>query len=283
MGPFRQPIIDGATEPGLVFFPAIYSNNELVEILDPETFQVHIVSASEPRNEHVFGAGESVIPPNGSILFWLESDWAMSPFRSLAVGRSWNGKRVSPKIHPVEPAGRAGVDLGGKEADAELELWLLHVERLANEYQFLRWGRLDRTPNGLLMPPGSTVAGLWNPTKHLWTALSRPFQVRAEEKVIIPLTTPSPGESWFKAEVKGVGPGSPQSTSLVLSMHNAQFEPDFFYATAAGMHAFWYNLEPGTAVLSGGNENVYLPSQTIELQNGAISHFDGSFVDRRSL
>lgn len=281
---FVEPVLENA-EPGVVYFPAAYSGNVPTDVLDPRGFTVHMTNPDAPGEEVVFPAGQTFIPPGGRWRIWLQGEWSMSPSSSLVIHpptRAWEGVEadVLPRMRQIGPAGRVTVPA---ELEPASEVRLLAAGTDPSEHELSRRRPVGEALVGVLMPAGPVLAGAWDPQRKRYLALSRPFDVAAGETVPAPLERPAPGTSQLVAYVehpRGAGTGSHAGLALTVSTGDERLPPDVTVITAWGVHAFWYGLPPGTAVLGGGNTELYLEPQAFEMAGGEIEHFEGILTRR---
>lgn len=285
---FIGPLLAEERVAGAVYFPAEFSGSRPVTVLDPRGFEVHLSRDDDPGEELVYTAGEPMIPPAGRWRVWLQGDWMMTPLTDLVRFAHYpRHQRPSPKLLPIVPAGR--VALGEESAaGADLDLWLLYAggNALGNLNELSRRQAALALDDGIMMPSGSTLAGLWDRRAKRWSALTRPFQVEPGRTMVAPLELPPTEESWLKVYVERPQEGpfdSLRDLALRLSQDGVEHPPDFRLTTTFGVHAVWYGLQPGPAIVAGGNGELYLEPRTVELAGGAIEHFDGVLVDRPSL
>jgi len=81
---FVTPVL-GLEEPGAAFFPARFAQGSVVEILDPQGLEVHLIDVDGSGEEWVRPAGTAVVPPRGRWRLWLEGEWRMTPYTDVAV------------------------------------------------------------------------------------------------------------------------------------------------------------------------------------------------------
>ena len=285
---FVEPLLKQA-ESGVAFFPGKFDKQlgryKPIGILNPDGFRVHMTPADDPGEELVFLAGELVSPPPARFRIWMASEWEMTPFSRLIAFASHRSKIISPVPLPTIPAGRVTVDEEWMGTE-DLDLWLPYGEGSGRGYELSRRRPTEELADGLLIASGSAVAGLWDRRQERWVALSRPFSVRAGEGVPAPLAQPSRHRSWLKAYITRPAEGDPKSHfGLILEALSGgeSHAPSLVWPTRWGLHAVWYDLEPGAIVLSGGSDELYLRPQVIELTGGEIEKFNGVLFNRPSL
>lgn len=282
---FVEPVLENA-DPGVVYFPAAYSGGAPTEVLDPRGFDVHMTNADRPGEELVVPAGQTFIPPGGRWRIWLQGEWTMSPSSSLVIHpppAAWEGIEggVLPNIRRIGPAGR--VTVRAEQVEPASEVRFLAAGADPSDHELSRRRPLGEALDGVLMPAGPVLAAAWEPQGKRYLALSRPFTVPAGETVSAPLDRPAPERAHFVAYVehpRGAGTDSHADLALTISGGGERLPPEVTVFTAWGVHAFWYDLPPGTAVLGGGNAQLYLEPQTLEMAGGEIGNFEGILTKR---
>lgn len=284
---FVAPLLD-AGEVGWVFFPAEYAGNTLIEILDPQGYRIHLTNADEPDEDRVVAPGEPFVPSAGRWRLWLEGEWSISPSSDLvALGPRREASRLGPHWMRVVPGGRVALPAGAA-AEPGLELRLLHGGPVPDRerhqvYELSRRESVGEVGEGVLMPAGSVLAGLWDRREERYVALSPPFTVTPGAIVPAPLGRPATQASWLLAFAALPHPIA-RETLLDLApavvQHGERHAPDATITTAWGVYGVWYGLAPGPAVLGDGNSEVYLPATALELPAGGIVRLDADLRQR---
>jgi hypothetical protein len=122
----------------------------------------------------------------------------------------------------------------------------LYAERRRGQ---LRWELFIRRPlaeiaDGILMPEGKVVAGLWDRQRGAYVALSRPFRVVPGAVVAAPLKVPASGTDLI-AEVRWRTADQPYEDSTAtfwIQTQEVRIEPDLVVAVGFRSYAFWYAL-----------------------------------------
>lgn len=273
---------------GFAAFPARYSGASPVEVLNPLGFQVHLTNADQPDVDLVFPAGQLFDPPSGRHRIWIEGDWSITPFGRLVV---FGTKRRPPgsttlQTLPIVPAGRVGMaSHTAIEADLQLRLLFAGVDPVAGllRHELSRRVLVAELGDGILMPEGPVLAALWDQDADRYVALSRPFTVHAGRTIAAPLRSPAPTRSDVVAYVdrpKATAPLAIRGLGLELTSRGKTHRPDVTVETAWGIYGIWYGVTPGTAVVTGGNERLYLEPATLELIGGEIAKFQRSASKR---
>lgn len=284
---YVRPALDSG-KAGVAWFAATGPESD-AEILDPRGFTVHSTPPDHSSKELVRPAGEPFRLPLGTWRVWIEGEGRMSAASErLGVASSVpfsdsGGRGAGAHFMPVVPAGSVGLPSDLSAAPGN-ELWLLHSEPppwQVTGYELSRRLPMAGARESVLMPEGRTLAGLWNEREKRYTALSREFQVIAGQTTPAPLEQPSPDRSWLIASVGGAHFSEPVSVlTLERPEEGAPRRPDLQFTTREGVHAVWYDLAPGIAVLTGGSAELYVERQVVDLRGGEIAHFAGTFIRR---
>jgi hypothetical protein len=271
------PVLEGGGA-GIAYFPVGEGQGE---VLDPRGFHVHMTNPDDPGEELVHPAGEPLVPPGGRWRYWLQGEWSMTPYSHLAGHPSGRWARVLPVLIGLAPAGR--VTVLDDSFPSGLELRLLAAGNEPWAYEMSRRRLLAEVGDGVLMPAGPVLAAAWDRREERYVALARPFDVLAERTVAAPLARPGDTRAALVAYVvhpEGAGRDSHVGVELTVSRGGEELRPDATVTTAWGLHAAWYDLPPGPAVLGGGNARLYLEPQAIELAGGEIDDFEGTLTRR---
>jgi hypothetical protein len=136
---------------------------------------------------------------------------------------------------------------------------------------------------GVLMPAGRAIAGLWDPASGRYLALSRPFLVRARAVVAAPFT-PSSGSdvlaqlNWRQR----AGDHENAAATVWIDLAGRRFEPEHIVGVGGHSYAVWYELPAGPAELRADTESSYarLP---LQLRAGRIERVTTDFRAKASL
>lgn len=225
--------------------------------LPPEGYEVHLVAASDLDRELVYPAGRWFQPPPGRYRFWVEGHWGMSNGSAIV---NYSGSPFRERglvgVEEMHPAGRIALD-PKIEAGPDVALRLLHVES-HNRTKFpqreisrrvfdqARW-------EGVLMPVGPVLAGLFDNAKDEYIALSRPARVQQGQTITVAPTTPAPGGTHVLVSLNRPRPVSSHDQYDVrpfLSVADKKLEPSVTIPTADRVYAVWYQVEGRLAKLS---------------------------------
>ena len=152
----------------------------------------------------------------------------------------------------------------------------------------LRWELFVRRPaadvgDGVLMPAGRAIAGLWDPAGDRYLALSRPFLVRARAVVEAPFTTSSGSDVFARLDWRQrVGSSEHAAATVWIDLAGRRFDPEHVVGVGWHSYAVWYGLPAGPAELRADTESSYarLP---LHLQAGRIERVTTDFRAKASL
>jgi hypothetical protein len=277
-------VIDGRA--ALAVVPTDRSSGS-TELLDPSGLEVHLAPHDHDGEELSFPAGSWYLPPPGRYRVWLQGGWRMTPFSGLVILGSASAKGGMKGGYPVGPAGR--VTLAETHAGPNLELHLLHAGSYLEE-GYARWEISPRrvaaqVGDGVLMPEGKAIGGLWDLKSQRYVAFSRPFEVSARQTVAVPLEKPGE-ESFLLAQLKRgalAGTATGMKMDLTLKSEGGERPPDIAIFTANRVYAVWYGLAPGPAELRGESEHSILEPQQVSLQPGKIERLTAELRPRPAL
>lgn len=212
----------------------------------------------------------------------------MTPFSSLVIFPSpdrWS--RVRPSMLPIGPAGR----ILAPDDDLDIsnsDLWVLFAGNEDLRYEMSRvqsFAELEGG-SGLLMPAGRNLAGAWDRKKERFTSFSRPFSLKNRQTQLAPLEAPDDSASWLVVYLERPTSSTEDDLAnldIAAAQGEASVSPDEIVRTDWGIYAIWYDLLPGTALLTGGGDSLYAEPTTIQLEPGTIHRHDGVLVPRPSL
>lgn len=271
------PVLEGGGS-GKAYFP---TTGGAEGVLDPRGFEVHLTDPDDPGEELVHPAGAPFWPPAGRWRYWLQGEWSMTPSSRLFSVPPPRGEGVSPSLVEVAPAGRVTVD---DVFASDLELRLLAAGNDPRTFEMSRRRLFGEVGDGVLMPQGPVLAAAWDRREERYVALGR-ADVLAERTVATPLAAPRADRAALVVYVMHppVAPWDEHvGVELTVSRDGEVRRADASVTTHWGVHAVWYDLPPGPAVLAGGNARQYLEPRPLELVAGEIDDFEG-VLSRRPL
>lgn len=291
--PGEEHLLDPATgeidgRVATAVYPAQYRDSQFHSVLDPEGFSVHL-SPDGQSTELVFPCASWFQPPPGRYRIWVQGESEMTPYSVILgwAGGAFKGRAPTAAL-PVAPAGRVVVPrtLGASDREG-LGIRLLraedHVEGDLARWEMSRYRELKEVGDGVLMPAGQALAGLWDGERYL--ALTRPFAVAPGMTVEAPFEAPGDDayfvvaldrdEVAWKKDVYGA--------TLSLVRGGAERTPGLKVETATRIFGVWYDLAPGSWELRAETSRATLPPQPIELEAGEIHRFGGQLIPRPDL
>jgi hypothetical protein len=275
------PRLNGASQTtGIIVFPGEEGRPD--PGLASDDLEVHLVAAGDSSRDLVFPAIRPFDPPPGRYRIWLEGRWRMSPF-SLLLG--YSGPDPMSLSLPLVPAGRVALP-NAFATKQNLAFQLLYVGPY-REGGHLRWEISIRKPvaevgEGLLMPAGRVIAALWDSSRQRYVAISHPFEVRARERVVAPLTVPQ-GSAHLVGDIQYPRTCGDGTVRAQLSASEQVKSPDVAILTAERLYGFWYDLPPSTVEVRAECPGASLPPQAMPLQAGRIELVRGELRKDPSL
>jgi hypothetical protein len=235
---------------------------------------LHFRQIEDPTVEHLRPLGVSADLPPGWYLVWMEGPWAMTPFSHL-VGYLVT---VHPEMPlPLVPAGKVTVESYLQEQPG-LELHLLHL----GEYRaagFRRWEiSIHRSTmalgDGVLMPAGPCLAGLWHKKSQRYLALSRPFVVPAGKVIAAPLQAPTATAHLLARVAREPIPRLPEDDAVTLGLRVGVSDhlrpPDVVVETASHVYGAWYGVTEERTELRADSAHFYVRTP-LALARGQIA------------
>jgi hypothetical protein len=131
----------------------------------------------------------------------------------------------------------------------------------------------ERAREGLLMPAGPVIAGIWDQERGRYVALSKAFIVKAGIAVEAPLERPRENRAALIVQARRsrlASTRSDYSLAIRLKADNRERQPDALAQTANLIYAIWHGLPPGTASLSITTPRAGVNAFPLHLQGGRI-------------
>ena len=282
--------IDGTR--ALSIFPVRYEGPRSVEILDVPGCEVHMVSmSSRDARERVHPCGVWFLEDPGHYLYWVQSsDWRISPYAREVIYTAgpFQGSGF-PGAAPVGPAGRVVPprNVGSKSG---YQLRLLQVEPYLVDgmmtQEMWRGVDLDRIGDGVLMPVGLTVAGLWDKRAERYVMFSRSFKTEHGQVREAPLEAPPDSHAFLVVKIlrREKAPREGGKKIEVVAVRGAdRFEPDLVAEHLYYVYSIWYDLPAGRVEVRAGTEEDVLEPTQIELEGGTIERVSGHLTPRPAL
>jgi hypothetical protein len=256
--------------------PATLRNGKL-ELLASWGFAAHLTRHEDPGLDLVFPCGAWFQPHPGWYRAWLEGEWQMSRYSLLLsyADLPFRGSGHSTVI-PVVEAGRVALPPGAM-VDQQVSLRVLHagsyLEGALPRWELSRRKATSEVGAGLLMPVGPAIGALWDERRQRYTAISRPFEVKARQTVPVPLERPARA-AHLVAQVQR--PGVPRDAGesplgLLLLRGGQVLRPDVEVVTAERVYAVWYGLAPGRCELRAESKQGFLAPRRLTLAAGEIA------------
>ncbi len=267
-------VIDGKV--AVAFLPSLPGSEEP---FDPVGVEVHLTPATDLDRELVYPAGVWFQPPPGRYRVWLEGGGRISQ-GSLILSYSGGPFRGHGLLthDVVEKAGT--VRLSNRvETVANITLRLLHLESHNRgsfpKRELSRRVRGEKLRQGVLMPSGLILAGLFDDQAQEYTALSRPLAVTAGETAEVTPETPRAGSHLVVAldRPEPLSSFADYAEQLSAEIGETVRQPDVLAPTADRLYAVWYGLEGRYARLHLSSPQVFLQEATVPLRSGAVERY----------
>lgn len=298
----RSFLLDPATgdiggKTAVVVYPAVFADEEIGNVLDPEGFTAHLAPVRDPSGSEVleYPCGAWFLPPPGRYRVFVTGNGKISPFSTLLVygDGAFTGRGMAAAL-PVVEAGRVNLSESWKSLSADSTLRLLHggpyLAGSVPRRELSRQERVTSLTEGLLMPPGKAIAALWDPALRRYSALSRPFLVEANRIRSAPLERPRDSAS-LVVQLRSKKMASVPDDywiGITLVSGRTRRAPSVVIPTLKIFYAVWYEVPEGSATLTARTKDLELEPTPIELKNGEIGRFIGrlepatTFGDRPS-
>ncbi len=262
--------------------PFEYEGKRATQELSLSGCEVHLVSITDRNRETVHPCSTWFLEEKGTYDYWVEAPGFMSPFASRVVyfrnpfeGRGMAGGTA------VGPAGRVLLRHGQPVASRH-QLRLLHAgdHRIADMVQFAltRRAPAEELGEGLRMPAGPALAGLWDSSAKEYVALSRPFEVPGGDAVVRPaLESPADPSSFLVVEIRRNRPSSKMANrpmEIALEQGDQTRSPDLQVVTVGRALAVWYDLSPGPAELHVRGKTEGIEALPVPLEPGSITRLE---------
>lgn len=258
--------------------------------LSQEGLEVHLSPLASPTEELTFPCGEWILPPAGEYRFWIEGEGRISPSHGI-FGYSappFEG-RGSISARPTMLAGT--VALGAETSLSEdEELRLLHVDSHnqgeSPQPEMSRRVRGSRISEGVLMPSGPVVAGVFSRTADGYRTIARPVEVVPGRTVRPQMGAPADGSDVIAIldRPKVATTFEEYDTDPFLALADAsERAPDVLIPTAERLFAIWYGVVGRVATLRVRSPSLHLPPREIPLRVGKVETYRGALAPLPSL
>lgn len=250
--------------------------------LDPAGFQVHLAAPGSLAVEApALPAGTWISLPEAEAELWLEGAAEMSPY-TLRVARPAAGSPGQIVRLPVAGAGKVSFPIEIADA-AKLELHLWSAGPFRDGAGQLQGGLVRRIllpapPEGLAMPAGQAIAGIFAPHLRRYLLLSRPFAVEKGRAATVTAET----EDVFLHFVAdlGLGGAPAEGATLRLDQFGSETPADLTISSRDRLVAFWFDLYPTETAVAARSENYLLPPFEKRLGSGTIEALRAELLPR---
>ncbi|MCP3957112.1 MAG: carboxypeptidase regulatory-like domain-containing protein [bacterium] len=273
----------------VVVYAVAYADGRLDHFHDPRGFEVHFVPLDALHTELVFPSGQWFRPPaQRRYRAWVEGNWQMSPYgnRLSYRGGPFEGRGMVGAF-PIVPAGRVALPAEYTDPGLVLRLFRATAHRegdLARE-ELVRELATTELGEGLLMPVGPVIAGLWHRSTGRLRGLSRPFDAIARDTVEVSPRRPKEHAHLLVRLARPTGARMVEDYDVALTLSHAGVRrpPDVVAPAARSVLAAWYDLPPGPSTLRAGSDALALPPMALDLGAGTVEYVSADLAARPAL
>ena len=259
----------------VMFWPATSTHTRGVDELLPAD---HCHAVLEPWTnlaaELTFDCGIWFQPPEGRYRVWLERGDSLTPTTgSLNYAAAPFTGRGNGVIMPVEPGGRVAL-----AADVSMppnsELRLINFDSCCTASRFTHPFDRRALPtsrglrNGLLMPPGRVLAGVFNRATNEAIALAPPAQVVAGKLTFVSPHAPANGTDVFVSLMRPDIRHSRDIDPIRLTLGGRA--PQTLFDGSDRVYAVWYGVEGKSARLVVESKTLQLAARDLKLAPGHV-------------
>jgi len=184
----------------------------------------------------------------------------------------------------VSVADAGWVTLAESARKSGRELRLLHAEPYRpGRHELSRAAPAAQVGEGVEMPAGATIAGLWDRSEERYLAVSRPFDVPSGGRVEAPLKAPQAGADLVVQLQRTGGNTANEVLVMRLGLGGVEREPDALVTTTSVAYGFWYDLPTGKATLHAETADLQLKPRDIVLSRGRVHRVVEELVARPTL
>ncbi|MEM7479647.1 MAG: carboxypeptidase-like regulatory domain-containing protein [Acidobacteriota bacterium] len=253
------------------------------QVLDPAGLTVHLVRMedAEAHVEEAMPAGAWIVPTPGAYRFWIEGNGWISPAHGVMRYSAPPFKgRGSMVYRRVVRAGTVRLAKGETLGPTE-ELRLLHLD----SHQSLGFPLPEMSRRvtsdaheGVLMPAGPVLAGVFDTVRDEYRWLARPVAVPAQGVVEIAPPTPSGDTSVLVILDRPRAIQEWTEDDVELRLKNEQGKdqsPDVWIATAERVYGVFFDRPERLASIAVTSSSAGLPVQDLALRAGKVETYRG--------
>lgn len=240
-------------------------------VLDPKHFQVHASAPGSRAAWPFLEAGKWLALPAPELDLRLEGGGLISPY-SVRVARPAAGAPGQLVRIPVGDAGRVTLDMAveSDELRTEVHFWSAGPYRDREGRLQGELARIVPFPlpeEGVAMPVGQVVAGVYEPQVDRYLLITPPFEVKKGE-----LTKPEIEiEDTFAQFVLDLPFPAPSAEGAAVDLQQGgPMEPDLIVQSRHRVTAFWYSLFPGSRATLTASAGDYLLAPWEQMMRGAV-------------
>jgi len=238
-----------------------------------------VTQGADFDHELVYPCREPVTPPVGRLRYWIECDRMISPYSSVLhlSGRSHSGPPAVVRDRLV-PAGLVALadDL---VVAPEVSLRLLHIDSHSRlpvlQQELSRRVSGDRAYQGVLMPTGMIVGGLFDSSIGEYAALTAPVSVSAQQTTYLKPEPPREGSDLLvvldRPDFVHSVADDDVELQLLVEESPKPVDADVVIRSANRLFGIWYRIEGRYANLRVSSSSVWLPLSEVSLRPRKVS------------
>lgn len=254
--------------------------------LPPEGCTAHLLREEPGADEvavRVIPCGSWTVPDAGRYRYWIEAPGLISPAMNVFrfTPRPFTGKGTAA-VRPVVVAGAVALAAespwAARVAAGELHLRLLAVE--SHNQGEIPLPEMVRSVAGaparvgVQMPVGPLLAGIWDPRRREYLALSRPMQVKPTGVTVVDPRSPR-AASDLLAVVELARPAASfdELKLAILAMTGEaapRRPPNLIVPSVFRVFAVWYGLAERRVSISADSPEGYLAPVEVLLRAGKV-------------
>ena len=258
---------------------------------NPELFSLHLDPFDPTLGPSVFMCGEPIELPEGAFYAWIEGPNRISErFVIHGPGPDAGGPSHHEFRYKVGPAGTvmmSSSDLMSYPADAEVRLLSVSAHRSEEIYrnEFARTLSVGEAGAGVQMPAGPVIAAVVDPGNRRYLNISRPQVVSEGLTTVVVLEKPEDCHLVVRLERFEPMPNAHYDdvTVRLRAPSGESRKPDIQVPAMARVYSFWYDLDPGTAIVEVESGESWMPDTNLNLEAGEVTNFAGSLRARATL
>ena len=274
LGQPSERVVEGVIDSvvGLAFWPSL--DRESNKPGSPDGFVVHLVPEENPDSEIAHPCGEwFLLPPEPQrYMWWLEGPDLISPRSAVLTysrvpANDMGGRRV---VAPVVPAGTVAL-APDTVVPPSASLRFLHVQS-----GFARRSPQAARSDPLMMPVGTAIATLFDPSLNQYVSLSRPVAIQQGKETTVWLRPPPKLETdlLVRLEHPETNPNIDLKSfeAVLVGASDEPLQPDVVVHDTWRTYLVWYGLSVRRVALRVESSDTWLPGRDFVLRPGRVEY-----------